>query len=177
MHVVTAFTVAIFAAEFPVEAWEWASRGPLMVLAAYALAVGYVNRSRVTVSPRGLERRFGPLPACPESAPTPRAAIHNVYVRHAWQPTRHGGYSYWTAGVDAYGGLWIDLAGQLATEEEAWLASFEIANALAWTHPVAAYSGLPPRRDQQEVRAALAWSGALFLSLIWTGVGEALLRP
>lgn len=177
MHIVAALIAVLMAGNWPRAAHEWAARGPLFALAAYGVAVGYANRSRMEVSTAGVTLSSGPLPVGPGARPVRREEIRRVYWRYAWQPTRHGGYHFWTAGVEAADGRWLDLAEPGADPAAAYAAAGRIAAALQWPVPPVELQGLPPRHDERELGTALAWVGVLMFTLVWTGVGEALLGP
>ena len=140
---------------------------PLFALFAYGLAIGYVNRANVRVTPDGLVASFDPLPCGAPPEWVPRDEIVRVYLRYVYVSAKSGSASYWAAGVERADGRWLDLSDPLLPPEAARETAQEIALALEWTEPIAILRGMLPVPDRRMLSPLLLWGGTLAVAFLW----------
>lgn len=145
---------------------------PLFALLAYGLAVGYVNRASVRVTPEGVAAVFGPLPCGVRPEWVAREEISRVYLRYVSVTGKSGLAPYWAAGVEHTDGRWIDLSDPLLAPEAARETAQEIALALAWQEPIALLRGQPPVPDRALLSPLLLWGCMVAAAFLWSAYVE-----
>lgn len=140
---------------------------PLFALLGYGTIAAFRNRIRVVVNREGIRVGNGPLPVQPATPTVERAQVARVYVRHAYMPTRFGGFFYLTAGVERTDGTWLDLSATGLPDATVWQQARQIARSLEWHGSIDELRGRAPKVDPAGQRVIWYWTGACLASILW----------
>jgi hypothetical protein len=140
---------------------------PLFALLGYGLAAALRNRIRVVVQNGRIQVENGPLLVEPPTPTVERAEVAQVYVRHAYMPSRSGGGFYLAAGVERSDGTWLDLSAPGLPDEEVWRRARQIALSLEWPGAIAELRGRAPKADPRGTRVVWYWAGAGLGAMLW----------
>jgi hypothetical protein len=140
---------------------------PLFALLGYGLAAALRNRIRVVVDSGRIQVENGPLLIEPPTPTVERAQVARVYVRHAYMPSRTGGWAYLAAGVERSDGTWLDLSAPGLPDEDVWRRANQIARSLEWPGPVEELHDRAPKADPRGTRVVWYWTAAGLGAMLW----------
>ena len=139
---------------------------PLFALFVYGLAVGYINRAWVRVTPEGAGTGFGPLPCGVQPVWVDREEIAKIYVRliESSEAPR------WAAGIERTDGHWVDLTDPLAPAETVRESAQEIALALQWEEPIEIVREKPASAGSKLTLPLFLWGSLLIAATLWAAL-------